>query len=131
MSAENRPLSPFMIYRFRWTMVLSISHRLTGVALAVGSPALVCWLAALSMGKAEYESATAVFGSIPGQVFLVLWSFAFFYHLCNGIRHLVWDTGRWLELGPAKASGYLAVAVALALTVATWLWVYGILGGAA
>jgi len=79
-------------------MALSILHRITGVALVVGSFLLIYWLAALAIGPAAYATAGAVIGSLIGRLLLFGWTFALFYHLCNGIRHLVWDTGRGHEL---------------------------------
>lgn len=125
----NRPLSPHIqIYRPQLTSVLSILHRLTGIALAVGTLLLVWWLAAAAAGENAFDEVQAVIGSWIGRLLLLGWSFALFYHLCNGIRHLFWDAGRGFGLGAVYATGRAAVAAAVVLTVAAWIWGYASMG---
>jgi succinate dehydrogenase / fumarate reductase cytochrome b subunit len=122
MTAQNRPLSPHLqVYRPQLTTVLSITHRATGVALAVGTLLLVYWLLAAAGGSDAYLSARNFFGNWFIKLLLFLWSFALFYHLCNGIRHLVWDSGRGLDLPAVYLGGRIVVGAAAALTVLTWL----------
>ena len=102
-------------------MTLSILHRATGIALSVGFVALTVWLVALSSGTAAYEQISAIAQSIVGQLLLVGFSFAFFFHLCNGIRHLFWDVGRGFEMRQANASAWFVVAATITLTIAFWL----------
>ena len=114
----GRPLSPHLqIYRPQLTSILSISHRAAGVALAVGTLLLVYWLAATASGPAAYADAQAFIRSWFGMLILFGWSVALFYHLANGIRHLVWDTGHGLDLKSANASAVLVLAFAVAATV--------------
>jgi succinate dehydrogenase / fumarate reductase cytochrome b subunit len=123
----QRPLSPFMFptwYRFQLTSALSILHRLTGIALAVGSILLSWWLVAVAAGGELFEVTHAFIRSPIGTLLLFLWSVAFFYHLCNGIRHLAWDAGYGLELQSAYRGGYTVIAAALLLTVLTWAYVF-------
>lgn len=121
---NNRPLSPHLqVYRWQITMVMSILHRATGVAMALGSLLLVYWLVSLASGAEAYTAALECLGSFPGRVVLAGMSFAFFYHLCNGIRHLFWDTGRGFEISQIYASGYTAITVAVVLTAGFWLLV--------
>ena len=123
----QRPLSPFMFptwYRFQLTSALSILHRLTGIALAAGSILLGWWLVAVAAGGESFEVTHAFIRSPIGMVLLFLWSAAFFYHLCNGIRHLAWDAGYGLELRSAYRGGYIVIAAALLLTVLTWVYVF-------
>ncbi len=121
MSKKTRPLSPHVqIYRLQWTMLLSITHRITGVALAIGSLLLIYWLAAAASGPEAFASAQTIVGSVVGRLLLFGWSFALFYHLCNGIRHLFWDAGHGYELTTAYRSGLAVIAVSLALTLLTW-----------
>jgi succinate dehydrogenase / fumarate reductase cytochrome b subunit len=92
----ERPLSPFMFptsYRFQITSVLSITHRLTGIALAVGPILLAWWLVAVAAGGEVFAATHAFIASPVGALLLFGWSVAFFYHLCSGIRHLAWDAG--------------------------------------
>jgi succinate dehydrogenase / fumarate reductase cytochrome b subunit len=130
MATENRPLSPHLqVYRPQLTSVLSILHRGTGIALTVGTLMLVCWLIAAATGPTAFNDVQSFLGSIIGRLLLFGWTFALFYHLCNGIRHLVWDTGRGFELKTAYASGWLVVISAAVLTVICWVAGYISLGG--
>ncbi len=92
----ERPLSPFMFptwYRFQITSALSILDRLTGISLAVGSILLAWWLVAVAMGGQVFAATHAFIASPIGVPLLFLWSVAFSYHLCNGVRHLASDAG--------------------------------------
>ena len=123
----NRPLSPFMFpiwYRFQITSALSILHRLTGIGLAVGSILLAFWLVSVAEGGEVFASMHAFLVSPIGMLLLFLWSVAFFYHLCNGIRHLAWDAGYGFELRSAYRSGYAVLAMTTLLTALTWLFVF-------
>ncbi len=123
----ERPLSPFMFptwYRFQITSALSILHRLTGIGLAVGSILLAWWLVAVAAGGKVFAATHAFIASPIGVLLLFLWSVAFFYHLCNGIRHLVWDTGYGFELRQAYLGGYAVLAATVVLTVLAWLAVW-------
>jgi succinate dehydrogenase / fumarate reductase cytochrome b subunit len=123
----ERPLSPFMFpnwYRFQITSALSILHRLTGVALAVGSILLAWWLIAVATGGEIFAATHAFISSPIGVLLLFLWSVAFFYHLCNGIRHLAWDAGYGFELRQVHLSGYAVLAATAVLTIIAWLSVW-------
>jgi succinate dehydrogenase / fumarate reductase, cytochrome b subunit len=114
-----QPLSPFWQYangQTMHTMGLSILHRITGVALSVGSVLLVYWLVAAASGAASYAQAQGFFACIWVQIALVGWVFSFSYHFLNGIRHLVWDTGRGFDLSVARNSGYAVLAAAVVCT---------------
>lgn len=115
--ADNRPLSPHLgIYRWQITMTMSILHRATGVALAVGTLALVYWLTAAGLGPDSYAEAQGLFASWFGQLLLAGWAFSFFYHLCNGIRHLAWDAGWGFEIRTLYITGYTVWLAAGLLT---------------
>ena len=130
MPLAERPLSPHLqVYRPQLTSVLSILHRITGVALAVGTVLLVWWLAAAASGPDAFGAAQGFIGSVIGRLLLFGWTFALFYHLANGIRHLFWDAGYGYELNTAYRSGWLVVAAAVGLTVIVWLLGYAA-GGA-
>ena len=121
MKPSNRPLSPHLqVYRPQLTSVLSITHRGTGVFLAVATLLLVYWLAALTGGEQSYLRAQVFFGSWFGQLVLLACTFSLFYHLCNGVRHLFWDIGVGFELEAAYRSGYAVVAVSMGMTVLAW-----------
>jgi succinate dehydrogenase / fumarate reductase, cytochrome b subunit len=125
MSPVNRPLSPHLqVYRPQITSVLSILHRITGVALTIGTVLLTWWLVAAAYGPEQFANVQAFLGSFIGQ--LLLWGFTFslFYHLCNGIRHLLWDFGWGFEIEQVRISGLIMVAAAAALTVVTLIAAY-------
>lgn len=130
MSAENRPLSPHLqVYKWQWTMLLSIVHRATGVALAVGTLLLVWWLLALAAGPDEFAFVQSTVASIVGRLVMFGWTWSLFYHLFNGIRHLVWDVGWGFDLAVAKASGWVVVVTAFVATLLTWWFGYMVMAG--
>ncbi len=121
MTSDPRPLSPHLqVYRWQLTSVLSILHRFAGLALAVGAILRVGWLVAAAEGPESYARVQAFLGSWVGRVLLFGWSLALFYHLCNGIRHLWWDSGRGFELRQVYAGGWAVVAATIVLTLLTW-----------
>jgi succinate dehydrogenase / fumarate reductase, cytochrome b subunit len=118
MDRVERPLSPHItIYRPQITSVLSILHRGTGIVLSVGAPVLTYWLIALAGGPEAYADAQWLFGSGFFLVLALGWTFCFFYHLANGIRHLVWDTGLGFDHHQYRASGWTVVAVSVLATL--------------
>ncbi|HKE45625.1 MAG TPA: succinate dehydrogenase, cytochrome b556 subunit [Steroidobacteraceae bacterium] len=125
----SRPLSPHLgIYRPMYTMVLSISHRITGIVLSVGLIPLVYWLVSLASGTAAYALAVERLRSPLLQLLLLGWLFSFFFHLANGIRHLAWDCGFGFERKQARASGWAVFILATLLTVLCVLWVLQLRG---
>lgn len=120
-----RPLSPHLwVYRWQLSNTLSILHRFTGIALAFGLPALTYWLLALAAGEDAYRTAQRLFSSPLGLFCLVGWTFSFFYHLANGVRHLCWDVGLGFERPARHVSGWAAIVGALVLTLALWAWLW-------
>jgi succinate dehydrogenase cytochrome b subunit len=105
----ERPLSPHItVYRWAYTMTLSILHRVTGVALAVALIGLVAWLVAASMGADSYAALLPLLTGVPGKLAIALAVAALIYHFCNGLRHLAWDLG-----ADARRSAVLVVAATL------------------
>ncbi len=118
---SNRPLSPHLqVYKAQITSVLSILHRITGVALAAGTLLVAYWLAAIAGGAEAFATANAILGSFLGKIVLFFWSWALFYHLANGIRHLVWDAGYGLDLPTVYLGGKIMLGTSFALTVILW-----------
>jgi succinate dehydrogenase / fumarate reductase cytochrome b subunit len=129
MAQSERPLSPHLqIYRWHLPMATSILHRVTGVALAVGTLLLVYWVWAAGTGPEAYAGAQRCIGSWLGKLALFGWSAALFYHLCNGIRHLGWDAGWGFELKTAYATGYAVIAGTIGLTVLAWILGFSMMG---
>jgi succinate dehydrogenase / fumarate reductase cytochrome b subunit len=119
---RTRPLSPnIQIYRPQLTSVLSIANRITGLILSVGAVVLVVWLIAAATGPQAYALVQGAIASWIGQIVLFGCTFAFFLHLCGGIRHLVWDAGYGFSLRSIYASGWAVVGASVALTVAAWV----------
>lgn len=122
MRSADRPLSPHLqIYRWQLTSVLSILHRATGLALSAGTVLLVWWLVAAASGPDAYEGVQEFLGSWIGLVLLFGWTLSLFYHLCNGIRHLVWDTGHALDLEATYLGGWIVVGTTAVLTLVAWI----------
>lgn len=124
MADTQRPLSPHLqIYKRQVQMVTSIMHRATGIALAVGSLLVVAGLLYLDAGEESFNHFRGIIGSPIGMILLLGWSWAFFYHLCNGIRHLFQDAGLGYEIPEFIRSSWLSVAGSIVLTVLVWAYV--------
>ncbi len=121
MINQNRPLSPHLqIYRWPLAMIISILHRITGAALAMGALLLVMILVSVAAGPAAYEVLRDYTSSTLGQIFLILWTVALFLHLFNGVRHLFFDAGYGFGIDATRNSGILVLLATLLLTVAVW-----------
>ena len=118
----NRPLSPHIwIYRWHLTMVMSIAHRITGVALYFGTALLAWWLLAAASGPRHFHFVNGLAGSWVGLVVLFGYSWALIHHALGGVRHFIWDTGRGLGK-PARDRLALANIVgSVALTILLWI----------
>jgi succinate dehydrogenase / fumarate reductase cytochrome b subunit len=122
MTQRERPLSPHLqVYRWQITMTLSILHRATGVALAVGAFALAAWLLSVAGGAESFAGFARLADSLPGRIALFGFSFCLLYHLLNGLRHLLWDVGYGYEIPKVYATGWTVVALSVALTLLVWL----------
>ncbi len=118
----ERPLSPHLqVYKPQLTSVLSITHRASGVFLSAGAVFVVYWLYALSQGPQAFATAQALAGHWIGKLIGLALIFSVFFHLLNGIRHLLWDAGWGLELKPAYRSGW-AVVVLSVIATAYFAW---------
>lgn len=121
-AARPRPKSPnVQIYRPQLTSVLSILNRITGSILSACAVVLVLWLIAAATGPQAYGAVQGAIASWIGQIVLFGATFAFFLHLCGGIRHLVWDTVHGFELRSIYISGWVVVAASVAFTLAAWV----------
>jgi succinate dehydrogenase / fumarate reductase, cytochrome b subunit len=110
----ERPLSPHItLYRWAYTMTLSILHRITGVALAVALIGFVVWLVSASLGAGPYAALLPLLLSLPAKLAMALAVTALIFHCCNGLRHLAWDMGWGFERADARRSAALVVAVTL------------------
>lgn len=131
MADTRRPLSPHLqIYKWQVQMVSSILHRATGIALAVGTLLVVWGLLALATSETAFGQFKSCIGSPVGIILLIGWSWSLFYHLCNGIRHLLQDTGAGYAIPQFVRSSWLSVVVSLVLVILVWVYVLTC-GGAA
>jgi succinate dehydrogenase / fumarate reductase cytochrome b subunit len=122
----NRPLSPHLtVYRFAYTMALSIFHRATGVALSTGLLLLVCWLVAQALGEQAYSKWLWLASSWPVKLLFGLLLVAFIYHFCNGIRHLFWDAGKGLERAQARRSAMIVLVAVAVLSLLLLFMLFG------
>lgn len=126
-----RPLSPHLqIYRFEINMTMSILHRISGAALYFGTVLLVVWLLAASMGPDYLAMANAAWSSWLGRIVLLGFTWALMLHAAGGVRHLIWDTGRGLDIASVNRLCWLSLAASVVLTIAVWaagLWLKGAL----
>lgn len=127
MAEDSRPLSPHLqIWRWDISMLLSIMHRMSGVALSVGTVFLTIWLVALADGGSDFDRVQQFLGTPFGKVCLFLYTAALFYHLCNGVRHMFWDMGYGFEIATARRSAWAVLIVSLAFTLGTWFTAMGV-----
>lgn len=118
----NRPLSPHLqVYRPQITSILSVFHRGTGCALALGAALLAWWMLALAAGPEYFAVADGFLNSIIGGLIMLGSTWALAYHFCNGIRHLWWDLGWGMEMEQVTFSGQIALVASGALTLMTWI----------
>ena len=123
-----RPLSPFTtVWRWHVTMFTSIAHRVTGVGLYLGALIAAGWAVALASGPDAYATYMGLLGSPLGKLVLFGMTVSLFYHLANGIRHLIWDTGHGLDLRSANFSAVFVIA--FSITAAIGLWVIAAIDG--
>lgn len=118
---DLRPLSPHLsIYKPQITSAMSIFHRITGFALSVGAVFLVAWLWGAAYSESYFGMWTEFYRSTLGMIMLMGWSFCFFYHWGNGLRHLMWDMGRGFDLASVTRTGIMVILFALGMTGFTW-----------
>jgi len=127
--SSTRPLSPHIqIYRWTLTMMLSILHRATGIALYAGSALLAWWLMATASGPEAYALVRDISASWIGRLVLFGYSWALFHHMFGGVRHFIWDTGRGFDLKHVELIARSTAIAPLLLTGLAWVLGYMYLG---
>ena len=117
----SRPLSPHLqVWRWHLTLAASILHRATGMALYGGAFIAAGWAISLAAGEQTFNCYRALLGSPLGVFVLIGLTFSAFFHLANGVRHLVWDSGRGFEIKAADAASVAIFAFAAAATLVVW-----------
>jgi len=125
MAPRQRPLSPHLtIYRWPVSMATSITHRVTGVGLSVGTLFLAWWLIAAASGPEAYQTFSHLAANPIGQLVLFGFVWALAFHLLNGIRHLAWDMGYGFDLPTANATGWLVIVLSVVLAAAAFVAVH-------
>ena len=125
----ERPLSPFLTYRWTLTMALSIIHRATGIALYVGTLLLAWWLLAAATGPGPYSYVHAFATSLIGRLIVFAYTWALMHHLLSGLRHFVWDLGYGFKANEREALTWGAAVGGISLTVLLWIIAYMVGGG--
>jgi succinate dehydrogenase / fumarate reductase cytochrome b subunit len=119
--ATPRPLSPHLqVYRWTWTMAMSVFHRVTGTGLYIGIALFAIWLVALAAGPSAFETVQWFFGSPVGLLILFGYTWVLMHHMLGGVRHLVWDFGRGMEPGERMNMARFTLIGSITLTVAIW-----------
>ena len=122
MKHKHKPISPHLqVYRLPVTALMSISHRVTGVGLSLGMILLAFWVIFAAFGASAYEDFHYFLSSWLGLVILFGFSFSLFYHLCNGLRHLFWDAGKFFDLEATRISDIIVLISSILMTALTWL----------
>jgi succinate dehydrogenase / fumarate reductase, cytochrome b subunit len=123
----SRPLSPHLqVYRPMLTMMMSIMHRITGVALFFGSILFVWWLSAAAYSDAYFAFVQAFFASWFGRLILFGFTWALIHHMLGGLRHFLWDVGKGFELPTVEILARLNLIGSIALTILLWVVGYGV-----
>lgn len=119
---DKRPMSPHLqIYKMPITALLSIIHRGTGAILFIGLLLLIGGLVAIANGLDTWQVMHLFLSSWFGKLLLLGFSFSLYYHLCNGIRHLLWDIGKGLSVNEVHQSAWIVIIMSLILTIMTWV----------
>lgn len=122
---DQRPLSPHLqVYKWETHMAMSILHRATGVASALGLVMLSIWLMCVSAGESHWKQANVFFSNPLIILIMFLWSGALIYHFCNGIRHLMWDLGKGLDKADGRKSARYVQIATVALTLILWIGIW-------
>ena len=123
MKNNNRPISPHLqIYKPQITSILSISHRFTGIILFFSCFLVCIWLFAMAFNDSLYDLINIFFSGIIGKVILFFITFSFFYHLLNGVRHLVWDIGYGYKIRNVYLSGIIVILLTLVINIYIWFF---------
>lgn len=129
MASIDRPLSPHLqIWRWGLNMALSIAHRATGVGSGLGAIIIVWGFASLAAGPESFAFFRDIMTSLSGRIVLFGVTFSVMMHMCTGVRHLVMDTGRALDIKTNKQTGILAIIAAIVLTLGLWVAAYRFAG---
>jgi len=125
----DRPLSPFLTYRWTLTMAMSIVHRITGIALYVGTLLLAWWLIATASGPGAYANIQGFTSSWIGRIVVFGYTWALMHHMFSGIRHFIWDLGYGFKATERESLTWAALIAGITATVLIWIVAYAVGGG--
>lgn len=125
----DRPLSPFMTYRWTLTMAMSIVHRVTGIALYAGTLLMAWWLIATASGPGAYANIQGFTSSWIGRLIVFGYTWALLHHMLGGIRHFIWDLGYGFGPNEREWLTRAALAGSITLTILIWIVAYMVGGG--
>lgn len=127
-NTREMPLSPHLsIYKPQISSVLSIFHRISGIALFIGMLLFLWWIVFICYNPdPENTKIWKFFQTIYGKGLLVIWSYSLFFHFCTGIRHLMWDQGHGFSIPEMNRSGWFAVILSIILTAVSWYLVFNL-----
>ena len=118
----QRPLSPHLqIYTPLLTMMMSILHRITGIALYAGTLLLAWYLIALASGPESFDTAAWFLDSVFGKLILLGFTWALFHHLLGGVRHFLWDSGYGMDHPQREWLAQGTLVGGLVLTALVWV----------
>ncbi len=118
MIQKNRPLSPHLqVYKLPLTGIISITHRMTGVVLALGLLGYVASFFIILQGGEAYLELQSFLDSSLIRIGLWFFVYALFFHLCHGIRHLLWDLGKGFETENMDRNAFIELGLSLLLTL--------------
>jgi succinate dehydrogenase cytochrome b subunit len=125
----ERPLSPHLqTYKWTLTMAMSIVHRITGIALYVGTILLAWWLMAAASGPSAYATFQNFIGSFIGRLIVFGYTWALIHHLLSGVRHLVWDLGYGFGKKEREWLTWAALIGSISLTILLWIIAFAVGG---
>ena len=124
---SNRPLSPHLqVYRLPLLPIVSILTRGAAIILFFGIPVFATWIIALGLGEEAYRFVTGILTSPLGLIALISWTLAFYWHMSNGIRHFIQDTGRALTIASAEHAAYICIVFTFVMTTLPWALIWGL-----
>ena len=119
---DERPLSPHLtIHSKVLTSLFSISHRITGIGLSLGTVFISFWIGLVAFGENYFFIFDYISSTILFKIILFVWTLAVSYHLFNGVRYLFWSFGLGMEINTVYFSGYLVLFISLLFTLTIWI----------
>ena len=119
---DNRPLSPHLsIHKKILTATFSIFHRITGIALSIGSVLISIWIFFIALGPKYFFLFEIIAVSVVFKIILFFWTLGIFYHTFNGVRYLFWSFGLGMDLKTVYNSSYLTLLLTVLATLFVWI----------